>query len=225
MITTKFSKIGSYHEGLNTENQDYLCSIDEKEFLMVMLADGATACEMGLEGARLSLEAVSQIIECEGASFFNYSKEKIAYLLIEQILYWIELKKEKGSDIEEYGSTFILAFMEKKTGRMVLANLGDGAIISIKKRGFSYLLKPKKFNGNPCLTTTVGANKAIDIKVEKLSFGDKIILCSDGCLEQLNKCKATAISNPYDLEALNRALQTTENTDDCSYISLTRWRK
>ena len=163
MVISKFSKTGVYHRDTKRENQDYLCSVEGKDFLAIMLADGATACEKGLEGARLSCGAMAEVIKQEGSVFFNYPKEKIAYLLTEQILYCLECNKSDACDISEYGSTFALVFMEKKTGRTVLVNLGDGAIISVTENGFSYLLKPKRYRGNPCLTTTKGAGKAVGL--------------------------------------------------------------
>ena len=225
MVINKFSKTGTYHRGTNRENQDYVYSIEGEDFFSIMLADGATACEKGLEGARLSCESMSKVIKQEGSEFFNYPKEKLAYLLTEHILYYLECNKTEGCDIREYGSTFAMVFMEKKTGRTVLVNLGDGAIISVTESGFSYLLKPKRYRGNPCLTTTKGARKAIDRAVCNLALGDSILMCSDGFLDQMTKEDIASLLNSYDIEGLKRNLSLIENEDDCSYISFTRERK
>mgnify|MGYP003300636163 CR=1 FL=1 len=225
MVVKQFSKTGSYHDQLSKENQDYLCKIEGKDYLAIMLADGATACEMGLEGAKLACEAAVQIVQKEGNIFFNYPKEKIAFLLTEQILYWLECNTEQGKDIREYGSTFLMAFMEKKTGRTVLVNLGDGAIISVTEKGFYYLMKPKKIRGNPCLTTTKGASQAISIDIKNLSLGENIILCSDGFINQLSNEDIVVVLNKYDLESVNNKLQMRDNADDCSYISFVRERR
>lgn len=225
MIINTFSKTGTYHRKLKRKNQDYLYNIEGKDFLAIMLADGATACEKGLEGARLSCESMSKVIKQEGSEFFNYPKEKLAYLLTEHILYYLECNKTEGCDIREYGSTFAMVFMEKKTGRTVLVNLGDGAIISVTESGFSYLLKPKRYRGNPCLTTTKGAREAIDIAVCNLALGDSILMCSDGFLDQMAKEDIASLLNSYDIEGLKRKLSLIENEDDCSYISFTRERK
>ena len=118
-----------------------------------------------------------------------------------------------------------MVFMEKKTGRTVLVNLGDGAIISVTESSFSYLLKPKRYRGNPCLTTTKGAGKAIEIAVCNLALGDSILMCSDGFLDQIAKEDIASLLNSYDIEGLNHKLSMIENEDDCSYISFTRERK
>lgn len=225
MVINQFSKTGTYNRDINRENQDYVYGIEGKDFFAIMLADGATACEKGLEGARISCETIAKVIKHEGSVFFNYPKEKIAYLLTEQLLYGLECNVPKNCDIKEYGSTFALVFMEKKTGRTVLVNLGDGAIISITEKGFSYLLRPKRYRGNPCLTTTKGAEKAIDIKVCDFSLGDSVLICSDGFLEQMPKEDIASLLNSYDIEGLNCKLSLIENKDDCSYITFTRERK
>lgn len=226
MNINKFSKTGSFHKALNQENQDYLYSIEEEDYITIMLADGATACEMGLEGAKLSCQAMTQVIEYESTVFFNYPKDKIAYLLTEQLLYCIECNKRAKCDLKEYGSTFTLAFMEKKTGRTVLVNLGHGAILSVdEERGFSYLMRPKKFRGNPCLTTTEGAQKAIEVDVLNIPLGRTLLLCTDGFLEMLRNDDVVDMLNNYDINGLNRVLLSKENVDDCSYISFTRRRK
>ena len=190
-----------------------------------MLADGATACEKGLEGARLSCQAMAQVIEQEGTVFFNYPKEKIAYLLTEQILYCIECNKHEAYDLKEYGSTFALVFMEKKTGRTVLVNLGDGAIITADgENNYSFLLRPKRYRGNPCLTTTKGAERAIEVSVVNVSLGNMLLLCTDGFLEMLKNDDVVDRLNNSDFDGLNRVLLSKENSDDCSYISFTRRR-
>ena len=225
MVINKFSKTGAYQKAVNKENQDYVYWIEGRDFLSIMLADGASTCEKGSEGARLSCEAMAKVIKSEGGVFFNYPKEKIAYLLTEQILYCFECNKAESSDIREYGSTFALAFMEKKTGRTVLVNLGDGAVISVTERGLSYLLKPKRYRGNPCLTTTKGAKKAIDVAACNLALGDSILICSDGFLCQMAQDDIVSLLDSYDMEGLNRKLSLVDNEDDCSYISFKRERK
>jgi len=222
----KFSKTGAFHRALNQDNQDYLFNIEGKDYITIMLADGATACEMGLEGAKLSCQAMAQVIESEGTVFFNYPKDKIAYLLTEQILYCIECNKRDTYDLRDYGSTLALIFMEKKTGRTVLVNLGDGAILSIDdEKKYSYLMRPKRYRGNPCLTTTKGAQKAIEIDVINVPLGNSLFLCSDGFLDMLKNNDVVNLLNNYDIDRLNRILLSEENSDDCSYISFTRRRK
>lgn len=225
MIIEKFSKTGAFHRDRDQVNQDYLFSVEGGDYIAVMAADGATACKNGLEGARITCEAVSQLIENEGMVFFRYPKEKIAYLLTEQILYKLEKGKEQDCDISEYGSTFLLAFMEKKTGRTVFVNLGDGAAMLADGMGCVYIAPPRRYRETPCLTTTIGAEKAVDVTVADIALGDRILLGTDGFLEQLGKHSIKQRMMQGDMEGLNQTLQKEHNEDDCSYISFVRKRK
>lgn len=220
-----FTRKGIYHKDIQKENQDYVYAIDEKDFLAIMLADGATACEMGLEGAKLSCHAMMEIIKHERDVFFNYTKQKMAYLLSQHILYCIECNKSVEHNISEYGSTFAMVFMEKRTGKAVSINLGDSAVIIVTEKSWFYLLEPKRYQGNPCLTTTEGAEKSMGITVFNLSLGDSIFIGSDGFLEQLRNEETLSCLCLYDIAGLNKILSLAENEDDCSYISFTRERK
>ncbi len=223
MIINKFSKIGEYHKNSNGENQDYICSAEGKDYIAVMLADGATSCKKSKIGAKLACEAALNIIEREGHLFFHYPEEKIACLLTEHILYFLEYFKEKEYPLEEYGSTFSMAFMDKRTGRTVLINLGDGAILLINRNGeVSWLLKQKRFFGNPCLTTTKKAFKAVDIKILDIVYGERLLLCSDGFLDQFKNEKVFSATAHFDPKILNDELNNKTNMDDCSYISFER---
>lgn len=225
MTIHTYSRIGSYHEQLGGENQDYTGSVEDSDHLAIVLADGATGCSHGLEGARLACEAAGEIITREGSSFFRYPPPKLAYLLTEHILYVLEQRKHPGTELCEYGSTLALAFLEKKSGRTVAVNLGDGGIYVFRKEGAELLLRPKRIHRDPCLTTTRGAAKAVEIAECRLGLGDRILIGSDGFLEQLRFEETAARMNAYDLDALDRELDRSENTDDCSYIAFRRERK
>lgn len=225
MNIRKYSKTGSFHAGAGVENQDYLYSLEGRDYLAVMLADGATACKQGRRGALLACEAAGQIIQKEGKTFFHYPGEKIAYLMTEQILYWVERYKREEEDIHDYGSTFILAFMEKKTGRTVLINLGDGAIFSVKDQKSICVMKPERYRGHPGLTTTNGVYRLMRVAVRNVALGESVLLCSDGFLDLLNRGSGLEVPDLSGLELLENKMMGMENKDDCSYIGFVRERK
>ena len=222
MKVYRFTKTGQYHQMLGKENQDYICSLENGKILAIMLADGATGCRKGMEGAKLACEAVSRVIETEGNTFFKYPEKKAAYLLTEQILYWIEQHKGKEEDLTEYGSTFLLVLMEKKTGESVLINLGDGAAISEKDHRLRYLMEPRRINGDTCLTTTKGAEQVMEIETKRIALGECVILGSDGFLEMTTDEQIYEALKERNLEQLNQKLQDAKNMDDCSYIAFVR---
>ena len=221
MKVYRFTKTGQYHQMLGKENQDYICSLENGKILAIMLADGATGCRKGMEGAKLACEAVSRVIETEGNTFFKYPEKKAAYLLTEQILYWIEQHKGK-EDLTEYGSTFLLVLMEKKTGESVLVNLGDGAAISEKDHRLQYLMEPRRINGDTCLTTTKGAEQVMEIETKRIALGECVILGSDGFLEMTTDEQIYEALKERKLEQLNQKVQDAKNMDDCSYIAFVR---
>ena len=222
MKVYRFTKTGQYHQMLGKENQDYICSLENGKFLAIMLADGATGCRKGMEGAKLACEALSRVIETEGNTFFKYPEKKAAYLLTEQILYWIEQHKGNEEDLTEYGSTFLLVLMEKKTGESVLINLGDGAAISEKDHRLRYLMEPRRINGDTCLTTTKSAEQVMEIKKKRIALGECVILGSDGFLEMTTDEQIYEALKERNPEQLNQKLQDAKNMDDCSYIAFVR---
>jgi len=107
----------------------------------------------------------------------------------------------------------------------VLVNLGDGAIISVDgENNYSFIMKPKRYRRNPCLTTTKGAERAIEVNVMNVSLGNMLLLCTDGFLEMLKTDDVVERLKNFDFDGLNRVLLAKENSDDCSYISFTRRR-
>ncbi len=225
MIIQKFSKAGACHDRDEEKNQDYVCSGEDDQFLTVMLADGAGACSRGREGARLACRAAADMIGQERENIFAFSPKKLAYLLTEHILYYLETFKCGGEDIHEYGSTFAMACMEKKTGKTVMVNLGDGAVF--KSGGGSLLcqMKPKRFYGDPCLTTTEGAYRAMEAGCCRLSLGEGIFICSDGALDQIKTESVLCTLKTGDTDTLKRVLEAADHFDDCSFIAFTRERR
>ena len=211
MKVYRFTKTGQYHQMLGKENQDYICSLENGKILAIMLADGATGCRKGMEGAKLACEAVSRVIETEGNTFFKYPEKKAAYLLTEQILYWIEQHKGK-EDLTEYGSTFLLVLMEKKTGESVLVNLGDGAAISEKDHRLLYLMEPRRIIGDTCLTTTIGAEQVMEIETKRIALGECVILGSDGFLEMTTDEQIYEALKERNLEQLNQHISVIEQS-------------
>lgn len=224
MLIEKFSKTGTYHKKAGIENQDCIYSMEDKDYIAIMLADGATGCSHGREGAEIACEAVKQIINTERNRFFSYRLEKISFLLLEHILYFLEQRIPQNEDIAEYGSTFSLAYMDKKTGRTVLVNLGDSAVIQTSDKGCSILSEPKRHHGSPCLTTTIGAENYVRAYEYSCPYGYSIMLCSDGFWTQLISTELTDLLNNNDLKNMEKLLSELETEDDCSYISFTRCR-
>lgn len=218
MTIDKYSKTGEYHRIHSSPNQDFMYSMEGNDYVCIMLADGVSSCRNGYDGARLACMAMSQIIERERNIIMNYSTKKIAYLITEHILFVLE--KNFGKEIAEYGSTFMCVYIEKTTGKCLVVNLGDGAVLSQSRNmGYSYISAPKRFRGNPCLTITENSSKYMDVQYLDNNFST-IILCTDGFLNMLDDSEITSMLSCYNVEKLNRLIDSKCNMDDCSYISV-----
>ena len=226
MSIHQFTKTGTYHKRIQTENQDCVRFCEGEAFRAIMLADGASSASMmARESAVLACEAAAQIIDTEGIDFFRSRPDRIAYLLSEHILYRLERALASGQSLSDYGSTFAMAFTEKADGRTVLINLGDGAVMSAGKESPRLLMPPVKHRGKTCLTTTEGVCKAVNVTLTQTKPGEHIILCSDGFLSVLVRGGLSAAICLFDPRELNRLLLLAEPEDDCSYISMQDERK
>lgn len=220
-----FSQCGAYHLSRGQENQDQLYSWETAAEAALVLADGASGCRKSREGARLACEAAGQILAWEGADFFRSPPRRLAYLLTEQILYQIEQNKAPEEPLQDYGSTLALAFLEKATGHAVLVNLGDGGILRLGTEKTVSLLPPGAYGGRPCLTTTIGAARAVEVQETRIGLGEGILLCSDGFLRVLHRKNVSEAWRTRNWEQLDRALRRSTPADDCSYITLIRDRR
>ena len=226
MIVHKYQRKGDYHTATNQECQDVISYVETEEYALAVIADGVTACKYSKIGAGLSCEAVKDFVKLEGSNLFHYPPAKTAYLLVEHILFFLERKAAMcNHDINEYASTLAFALVEKESGKTVLGNLGDGAVLLLAESGRKLLLTPKRHFGQPCLTTTGDAYKSLSLKQINLSLDDTLLLCTDGFLHAswpfLKKLDGDV--NIY--EQLDSALDLSCEQDDCSYIMVTRTRR
>ena len=206
------------------------------QYVGIVLADGATGCSKGDIGARIACETVAQIFQTEADTFFSYENRKAAYLLIEQVLYNIERCKSSEENIRDYGSTLIVACLNKKTSEIILINLGDGAVIEAGDNKYTVILGPKQYRDpkipeykGPCLTVTQDAAGATDVTRIDLPLESSIILASDGYLNLFSKPdarqKMTRSLSKCDFHSMNICIDKTDSIDDCTYIALTRTRR
>ncbi|MCD8215920.1 MAG: protein phosphatase 2C domain-containing protein [Clostridiales bacterium] len=228
MNINKYTKAGEYHKLRGEENQDRLFFSKTPYYVLAAAADGATECKNSGEGAETACLALRNFIEREGEKIYGFSDEKTAYLLIEHILYFLESKSGlSGKEIQEYGSTLAAAYINKKTGETIFINLGDGCVFSICGGSLKTELKPKRFKGGPCLTTTEGAYRAVEIKRVRLKFGDSVMLCTDGFLniigtDNRRRGEISKLIKAENFEKLNSLLDKACEKDDFSYIAVKR---
>lgn len=231
MRADQYIKTGAYHAARLEECQDRVFFTESARFAVAAAADGATACEHSGTGAEIACGAVGDFLEREGKNIFHYPDEKLSYLLVEHILYFLETETGKtGQGLQSYASTVAAACVDQKTGRTVVVNLGDGATFFIHENAFQMLLPPRRFRGHPCLTTTADAYKAVEIKRIWLGPGDTLLLCTDGFLHILetDRIRGGTVRNRIaagEFSEVEQLLEAAAEKDDCGYIAVTRIRK
>lgn len=225
MEISKYCKTGEFHKENGGVCQDKVGYYETKDYAIAVLADGVTACEKSDEGADIICRAFTSFVLSEQENIFIYSKEKLAYLLIEYLLYYLETETgKKGDAVQKYASTLVGAVVDKKNREAVIINLGDGAVFTFSSSEIIEQLRPKKIEGNPCLVTTKGSYKAVEIKRLEVRFGEGLFLCTDGFVDILEResddIDAKELIIYHNFSGLQMKLQHLNIMDDCSYISI-----
>lgn len=225
-----YQKVGEYHKKVGGSCQDTFLNIEDSSYSLIALADGVTACKFGKLGAEKAIEALGNFVQLEGEKLFLYAPEKLAYLLVEHVLYYLELTAiSKSSDLKDFSSTLSFAYIEKKTGRAVIGSLGDSSIFGIVDNAFKPLLVPTHRTTFPFVTTSNHANKAMSILYCDLHLGDCILLGSDGFTNALLGFANSDISfsellEKFEFGGLDSYLETCGEADDCTYIATRQTR-
>lgn len=222
-----YYKTGSFHEEIGEECQDKSLSAIVGAYDIIVQADGVSSCCHGKRGAQVACEAVVDFIRMEKENIFLYDSRKLSFLLIEHILYFLEIEASKnGANVADYASTIAFTCANRETGEMVLFSLGDGAVFNSSGYKVNTAIAPRQHFGNPCLTTTDSAYKYAEIKKQTLSPNDSVLLCTDGFLHAVgasisgSSMLKSAIINKSFLE-LDNLLSNSAEPDDIGYIQYT----
>ena len=111
-----------------------------------------------------------------------------------------------------------------------MLNLGDGTAFELGAYGIKICMAPKRYRGNPCLTTTKEAYKAVEIKRTDILMGEGLLLCTDGFTaiydaNDTRKKTLTGFIVSHRWHELKESLESIKHVDDCSYVALIRDRK
>ncbi len=226
-----YCKAGGFHRELGGECQDENLSATVGSYDIAVQADGVSGCSHGKRGAQIACEAVVDFVRLEKENVFLYVPRKLSFLMIEHILYFLEIESRKnGTDISDYSSTVAFTCVNNYTGEMLVFSLGDGAVFRSSGIQVRASLSPKRFCGNPFLTTTDGAYKYAEIKKQTLSRGDSVLLCTDGFLHAVDSSASgfSVLQNAMlskDFSKLDTLLNSADESDDIGYIHYTRTRR
>lgn len=231
MKTHHYCKTGAYHLQEGQTCQDQLTVTVVGPYTVAALADGVSACRCGETGAQLACAAVVDFIDMEREHVFSYDPRKLAYLVMEHILYFLENESARtGNAVADYASTIMFSCVENNTGNAVLFGLGDGAVFQTSGTRILREISPKRYGGHPCLTTTEGAYQAAEIRRIQIPLGDSVLLCTDGFLHAMETDPACSEAFQHMMlegtcAELETILEGADEPDDISYIQTTRTRR
>ena len=198
----QFSQTGMGHLSQGKENQDCVLSSIDPDYVIIAAAEGVSAARYAKEGAQIACRTVIDVFRRDTESLFACSREKMAVLLLDQILYEIA-QQPQGAAAEEFAST------------LILWNLGDGTVLHRSYSGAAYEMSPRRFRGIPCQTVTKGAYRAVQIQRIRIRHGDTILLMTDGVQEAP---VMQVLSQGWDV--VDETLRRAACRDDASYIAL-----
>lgn len=210
----RFSQTGMGHLSQGKENQDCVLSSIDPDYVIIAAADGVSAARYAKEGAQIACRTVIDVFRRDAESLFACSREKMAVLLLDQILYEIA-QQPQGAAAEEFASTLMFACVRRRDGMAILWNLGDGTVLHRSCSGAAYEMSPRRFRGIPCQTVTKGAYRAVQIQRIRIRHGDTILLMTDGVQEAP---VMQVLSQGWDV--VDETLRRAACRDDASYIAL-----
>lgn len=219
------TKTGNFHRNYQKPCEDVVKYEETDGLITAVIADGATACLFGREGASLAVKAALDFVKREKDSIFEYTDKKLCYLLTEHIFYMIEKCVGHDAAKNEYGSTLMMTVMRKKDGKTLIVKIGNGKCTVQKENGIYDPFERCSISRLSYLTTTKHSYMAGMVCREQLKYGEYILMCSDGMLSVLKKHTRTSVTHSLEqatpLKLINYINEADEN-DDMSFLMLIR---
>lgn len=220
------TKPGRYHTQSHTENQDAVGFDSRRSLTGLFLADGISECARAGAGARFSCETLKKLLMDKGECFFDLETGQIARFATEHVYH--ELRAEAGragAPVEDYASTLSCALWNRRTGKLMTLNLGDGLIAGVRGQKLRILSAPDDSSAGCCCTTTRGAGQRTAVKILDTKDLDAVFLCSDGAWKTLfdgGRISAGAenILKEGTCADLAEYLRRADTFDDCSFICM-----
>lgn len=219
------SEAGSHHGYDNSNNQDAVIFKKNKEYCVMVLADGVSACNKSAEGARIVCNAVSEYLLAHGKRLIQMNRKYVAEYLLTYVMFKLnEIASETQIDVNEYSSTLAFVFADRRNGKMLYFSIGDSLIIAVRNSGCSIVAMPGDSRNGCCVTTTYNASVMAEVGVVDTDNINSVFICSDGAWHLMYKrnrmyesFKSLLINQEY--VKLKDVLSSAERYDDCSFIS------
>lgn len=213
----------SYAQGISHIQSDVVCqdrtyTLENDEFCVIALADGAGSYAHSEEGAELITREISLFLVDNYSTFFN--DENLPILVVKDFILakLAAYATEKKYDLDDLSSTLLVVAVDKMNHTAITLHIGDG-IIGINQSMKLNLHSDAQNGDSPNMTfMTTSDNLEQYLRIQKLYLSDDIngfVLLSDGGAHVLFDHKAKmftknaqtvvnhAISNQMNLNLLN----------------------
>ena len=217
-----YTKKGLYHKEKGEVSGDVIRCMDNGEYAIIVLADGASSCSRGAEGAdRISSKAIEIVQNQYGYSYLL--PDNWAEILINNLVNYLhEISVRQEIPFKEYSSTLMVILIDRKRNLLHYCNIGDGLVIGIKDQKCPIICMPQG-DGTGCpMITTDGVKRIIDAGNTNLDSINSIFVCSDGTWRLMYEhstmkpeIKEKLISGKY--EEFWRIVKSSCSIDDCSF--------
>ncbi len=218
--------MGTCHASRNGENQDALCCGKNRNFCVISLADGVSACRDAKRGAAIASQAITDLFLNKGDHFLEFEDGQIAELALSHVLFELRrLAVDASHPIEELSSTIASVLIDRKKRRMLCFNLGDGIIMGTGNGKCRVLSMPADSSSGCCVTTTKGAERAARVKRFDIGSLETVVICSDGAWGEMfsgNRLRPEVLQmlSRGEYDPLKDFLAGRDCRDDHSFISL-----
>ncbi|WBX68208.1 protein phosphatase 2C domain-containing protein [Tenacibaculum dicentrarchi] len=163
------------------ELQDALNIIKRKSFNLFVVADGLGSAKNSAFGAKIAIESVKKAV-FEWRKLENRN-ERVLIQLIH--FYWNLLIGDSDFEKKDCSTTCLFTYMDKKTGEIILGQLGDGLLLFKSKKETLFIRSGDDYN----YTKSLGSSKSYnDWNIKRLNnkLNDfTLLITTDGISEDL----------------------------------------
>lgn len=213
-----FSQKGFQHP----KSQDYTNAFVDCQTAIVCLADGASTCSKGAEGAKDVCHSIIETIMCSPALFASpqTSKTMLTFHIMNEVTASLERKANKGSkEIRDYSSTLCFAAFFKDSKRLFLFSLGNSMIILKTKSNLIFPFEPQTVQEETVMTTTKNAQPQI-LCIDSRPI-EEVVLMSDGAWNVVGREIEEFCDNTSFSKVIKQKLQEDQKPkDDLTLISI-----
>lgn len=217
-----YTKRGLFHKEKGEASGDIVRCLDNGEYAVITLADGASVCKHSTEGADIiSSRAIEVINDLYGQ--LHFLPEKWAEMLLDNLVKCLsDFSKQQGISYIEYSTTLMILLIERNNKMLHYCNIGDGLLLGVEDKKCPIICMPQGDEMGCPMVTTEGVERIIDVGKIMLDHINHVLICTDGTWRLMYEnnmlkpeVKEKLISGKF--EDFKKIISTSPSSDDCSF--------